>query len=398
MDLLSTEPPVVSNYTRAWCVGNTTESNCPTSTANVTPANNSQGSIDYGCYSILMHENHTEVMISHRVFLYLSFILVIVGLIGNGFSVLVFTSREMRAISSNFYLLMLAVSDSLYLLSVFLAKVLTHLRCFHMKDTLADIYNRSHIMCKLLQFFLDVFSDYSTCLILVFTIERFIAVSIPLKFKEICTLPRAKMVCLGLLAVIMLSTSPYHMSMLGLHPQFPVCIVLLDHEDMFSLLYLIEAVIYRIIPVLLIAIFNAFIIIRVVAVSRVRKNRRGKQKNSVKTNKQSHSKKDDRNRQLTITLILVSTTYIITYLPVLIHYILWKLQRLKKVDLSDEQMVIAENFAKTLYIVGFASNFFLYTVSGKVFRKQLIYITCGQKKYMKTDTSAVEMTTVVKDT
>ena len=59
-------------------------------------------------------------------------------------------------------------------------------------------------------------------------------------------------------------------------------------------------------------------------------------------------------------------------------------------------MLIAENYTKTLYIAGFAMNFFLYTMSGKVFRKQLVFMLCGQKKYVKTETSAVEMTTVVK--
>ena len=216
------------------------------------------------------------------------FVLVIVGLIGNTLSVLVFTSREMRTISSNFYLLMLAVSDSCYLLSVFLSKVLTDMRCLHMKDTSADIYNRFNMMCKLLQYTSDVFSDYSTCLILVFTIERFIAVYLPLKFKEICTLTRAKIVCLGLLLVIAISICPYHMIMMGLYQDLPVCIVLLEHENLFAIFYLIEAVCYRIIPVILIAGLNAFIIFRVIHVSKAKRNRRRAQ-NSLNNNMRSLS-------------------------------------------------------------------------------------------------------------
>ena len=163
-------------------------------------ADNSTEVPDYACYSITQHEDNFHIMLSHRIFLYASFVLVIVGLIGNTLSVLVFTSREMRTISSNFYLLMLAVSDSCYLLSVFLSKVLTDMRCLHMKDTSDDIYHRFNMMCKLLQYTSDVFSDYSTGLILVFTIERFIAVYLPLKFKEICTLTRAKNRLPGIIA------------------------------------------------------------------------------------------------------------------------------------------------------------------------------------------------------
>ena len=184
--------------------------------------------------------------------------------------------------------------------------------------------------------------------------------------------------------------------MVGLYQDFPVCIVLLEHENLFAIFYLIEAVCYRIIPVILIAGLNAFIIFRVIHVSKAKRNRRRAQ-NSLNNNTRSLSKKEDKNRQLTIMLILVSSTYILTYLPVLVHYILWKLQRMEKISLSGDGMMIAQNYSKTLYIAGFATNFFLYTVSGKVFRKQLIFMLCGQKKYIKTETSAVEMTTVVKE-
>jgi len=34
-------------------------------------------------------------------------------------------------------------------------------------------------------------------------------------------------------------------------------------------------------------------------------------------------------------------------------------------------------YAKALYVAGFSINFFLYTVSGRVFRDQLRKIVCG---------------------
>ncbi len=98
---------------------------------------------------------------------------------------------------------MLAVSDSLYLVSVFLAKVLIHLRCFYMDEIGIDIYNRSDITCTILQHLMDVFSDYSPCLILIFTIERFFAVATPLRVKDICTIPRAKVVCFVTLTLVL---------------------------------------------------------------------------------------------------------------------------------------------------------------------------------------------------
>ena len=61
----------------------------------------------------------------------------------------VFSSKEMRGNSSNVYLLVLALSDSMYLVSVFLTKVLPLLRCLHFNDAEeADIYNKIDFICK----------------------------------------------------------------------------------------------------------------------------------------------------------------------------------------------------------------------------------------------------------
>ena len=109
------------------------------------------------------------------------------GLVGNTLSMRVFSSRSMRPVSSITYLLMLAVSDSLYLVSVFLSKLVTALCCLYFPSSLGqlDLVNRSAFMCKLLQYLADLFSDYSTCLIFAFTVERCIAVYCPLRFKEV---------------------------------------------------------------------------------------------------------------------------------------------------------------------------------------------------------------------
>ena len=39
-------------------------------------------------------------------------------------------------------------------------------------------------------------------------------------------------------------------------------------------------------------------------------------------------------------------------------------------------MTIVGNYSKALYVAGFAINFFLYTMSGRVFRDQLKKIVC----------------------
>jgi len=68
---------------------------------------------------------------------------------------------------------------------VFLAKDLTLLRCLHFPDSEFDIVNRTSFWCKLLQYLTDLFSDFSGCLILAFTVERCIAAYLPTQFKRV---------------------------------------------------------------------------------------------------------------------------------------------------------------------------------------------------------------------
>ena len=67
----------------------------------------------------------------------------------------------MRGNSSNVYLLVLAVSDSMYLVAVFLTKVMPILRCVHFSDsTEADVYNNIDLMCKVSPIDLTVPTNY----------------------------------------------------------------------------------------------------------------------------------------------------------------------------------------------------------------------------------------------
>ena len=71
---------------------------------------------------LMTDDNNQSVVTSLSVYVIASLTFTLIGLVGNALSVLVFSSREMLPFSSNVYLLTLAVSDSLYLLSVLLSK------------------------------------------------------------------------------------------------------------------------------------------------------------------------------------------------------------------------------------------------------------------------------------
>lgn len=221
---------------------------------------------DIACYLT----NDPQVTQSFQIYLAATILSVATGLIGNTLSFLVFSSKAMLRFSSNVYLLILAVSDSFFLVSVFLSKVLTTLRCLYFSDSSFDVVNRNSVICKLLQYCNDLFSDYSTCLILGFTVERYAAAYLPIAFKRTCTNRRARLVCAATFAFISLFIAPYHALFMGRHIDYNVCTVLVNHEEEFAVLYIVEVVLFRIVPVLAIAVLNVFIIAKVSRITRQR--------------------------------------------------------------------------------------------------------------------------------
>ena len=327
-------------------------------------------------------EDQPNVILSHKLSLYSCLLFVVIGVIGNVLSMIVFTNKDMRGTSSNIYLLALAISDTLYLICVFFVDILKNIKCFYFPTINLDIINRSSIICQMSQYFSDFFSDYSTCLILVFTIDRLIAVYLPMRFKELCTLRRARVVCICVFMVVAIAIAPYHFMYMGLYTQdgyfYYFCsIKSKDYEKRFMIMYISESLLFRIIPVIGIAILNVFIIVRVTKISRDHQRMRS---SSCRHNKRT--KKDEKNLQLTIMLILVSTSYVLLYIPVLVTFVIDYLERHAVIHVSPDHMLMAENYTRALYVFGFAINFFLYTISGQVFREQLqLILHCTLKKY-----------------
>jgi len=190
---------------------------------------------DASCYELSIDDG--RVMMSIRFFVGASMIFVVCGLIGNTLSVLVFSSPEMRQMSSNVYLLALAVSDSVYLVSVFLGRLLTAIQCWYFPHVPLDLRNHSQFFCVLQQYLSDLFADYSTCLILAFTVERGYAVFYPIAFKQRCTVTRARLVCATMFAVIGICIAPYHAIWMRLYPDWNVCAIVHEHEEVSVLLH-----------------------------------------------------------------------------------------------------------------------------------------------------------------
>lgn len=116
--------------------------------------------------------------------------IVFVGIIGNILSVLVFFRTKLKKLSSSYYLAALGISDTAFLILVFM-------NWLNFADL--NLINRDFI-CQLYSFLQGVCSFLSVWYVVAFTVERFIAVLYPLKRQSMCTVRRAVIVlsCLTL--------------------------------------------------------------------------------------------------------------------------------------------------------------------------------------------------------
>ena len=124
----------------------------------------------------------------HLLDMYLVPVLVAVGILGNLLSFMVFMGTYLRKMSSSIYLAGLAISDSVFLLTVFLSWA----------DNIGvHVYHKPG-WCQLLVYLTYVSSFLSVWYVVAFTVERYLAIRFPLKRQQMCTASRAKKVVIGL--------------------------------------------------------------------------------------------------------------------------------------------------------------------------------------------------------
>lgn len=131
---------------------------------------------------------------------YLFPVVVFVGTIGNTLSALVLVRQRMRTTSIYVYLLALAGADTLVLyVSAFKTwiRIVTGVELLHVSDT----------ACRCLTYLFVIGLHLSAWLIVLVTVDRFIAVWLPLRAIHICTVRRARLLIVALTIVLLVANS-----------------------------------------------------------------------------------------------------------------------------------------------------------------------------------------------
>ncbi len=151
------------------------------------------------------NENHLFIEIAKRINIISSFFIILSGLIGNFIIIFVFSQKRFRSNSSNVYLFILAINDSLILIVHFFEEIVKNYeRLFIHDDNLQinlsnnitvssfnalvlelNITDNYDLACRLISYLRYVLRFISAYVIVAFTIQRLIVVYLPLnnKFK-----------------------------------------------------------------------------------------------------------------------------------------------------------------------------------------------------------------------
>nr|XP_034195962.1 thyrotropin-releasing hormone receptor-like [Osmia lignaria]XP_034195964.1 thyrotropin-releasing hormone receptor-like [Osmia lignaria]XP_034195965.1 thyrotropin-releasing hormone receptor-like [Osmia lignaria]XP_034195966.1 thyrotropin-releasing hormone receptor-like [Osmia lignaria] len=206
--------------------------------------------------------------------------IILLGLVGNLLSCVVFLNTHLRIRSSSYYLAALATADFGFLVTLLLV---------WLNNTLGwKVFNKDG-WCETLVYVSAVCSSLSVWLIVAFTVERFIAVQYPLHRPHICTIARAKTIVL-VLVILALTSHSYSFVTAGVvssRDGEEYCDLKVEYLETMKIISIIDSIASLIVPLVLIIVMNTMIMRNL-----LRFSRRFKQTSASSTDSPSRERSD----------------------------------------------------------------------------------------------------------
>ena len=287
-------------------------------------------------------------------------VVTILGLVGNSFSLITVTSKRCKKSSFTVYIGALAVVDSCMLV-------------FHLLDTLiigaynVNLGRHDSAICKCIRYSQSAFRHISAWIIVAITIERVQATIHPHRFKGIYT-TKFGIKVVGTLAVISLLLSAHilYSQDYSYINQDPVCNE--GYQDVMTLtVIVITFFTSSIFPLTIITMGN------IATVIKMKRSRR-----QIAPMTSSGQSTNSMSRHLCIITLLISTAFVVLTVP---FFVALSISSFAFDDTNDTQRQAVFSVVLTLQNLNFATNFYLYILSGRRFRELFISaIMCNQRR------------------
>ena len=323
--------------------------------------------------------------------LYVTPVLFLCGIVGNILVFAVLARKQMQSVSAYAYLLVLSVADSLVLIMGLLRLWVANLFRY-------DVRIEAKWVCKLLSFAGYTVTDYSVWLIVAVTAERFVAVMWPLTALEAnksnTGVRRAILIMIAMFLTLvsinahLLWTTSIEQK--GGHSNFtnltsyPTCTAAEGYGTLVNVVWpWIDAVMYSVLPLILLTVLNVLIILKYFNAKRSRVSQLSASTNSFSSSRE-HNDSAEGGRRLTVMLLTVSFTFLITTFPQAVMILI--IAPLRPTNLSVNSIMILrliQTISELLMYVNHSINFYLYCITGYKFRRQLMHLLlslCGIRR------------------
>jgi hypothetical protein len=336
---------------------------------------------------------------------------IFIGLIGNFLTIYIFSHKKNRNNSSNIFLLCLALNDSLYLVIHFFENTLTNLQQIYHEDKFlynliqtVNLSDKFVFSCIIFSYFRYVLRFISAYIIVAFTIQRFLIVSLPLNdtFKSkkfawkiiLIILIISIIINLWIPLIFDLQTDSYNNS--------TFCEIHKEKMKIYLLLASIYVILILIIPLIIIFTSNLLIIIKTrrSGLKRTKNNLtkikfstlkfksnkfQVRRRNALAKNRFSfHFKplylnKEQMKQRRTILnsnrtakfLILISLSYILLNCPYIIAWYLFYIEFSPLIERNDSTLqmylITAVKITEIFFILNYGLHFYFYCFAGKRF-------------------------------
>lgn len=312
------------------------------------------------------------------------------ALIGNSFTLLTFSSVRMRQISSSIYLLVLAISDTLALVtSVW----------FFLSDAFSiSLQNYSALACRFRTFFAYVFLDLSSWCIAGLSFDRFLRTEFASRAKRLCT-PQRAWATISVFFIILCGINGHYLSgAIGQERSGNRTTAhCLENKELYPNYYRfykiiwpkIDMIVFCFLPVCIMIVCN----LRIIYILRRKREKMEthhddlavnvpiNRENSNKTRPLSTRKSIE--RQMSLMMFACVLVFILTTMPGTIYLIFLEQfivnNRRPNADLALHAFIF--RLLRALFYIHCASNFYLHCLTSRIFRAEFLQaIRCRRSK------------------
>ena len=295
-------------------------------------------------------------------------LLLVVGVIGNMVSMAVLSRQRMRRTTTSVYLRLLAVFDT----GVLLVVLPRNLVYFHSS---VDIKDLNAFACKLVSFLTPSSVTLSWCFMCIITIDRLILIRYPVWAKKHCT-RKSALIVFAISVSVIVAVNFHNILFQNLRWKEVIstanttvrvngkCVPIPNWYSVFrkKVWPLIVLVVFSTAPIILQIVCNVLLARELVIRSRKRQAR----------SLQDSSDKHERDlRSVTRMLVVISVFFVISSVPQCIQLTLQPYIFKPKIGHNMAKNLLLKAIIQLLMYSNNAFNFLLYTLSGKVFRKEL---------------------------